>query len=186
MGRHKKTTQGVDRWTTLSGITYYISLLWCKKIYALAARFLQNLISKEVWINFSSWTYFYLHYWFFINLQVITQWAFDFLNTVVIMFCLKYSLVKYSPSFFQYPSFENPDFGDISLHRHRKIIFCVCEFTIVTADVITYYTVYCFQALMLNLVEYFKFTNCYGKANKERIFWHSETWLDTDCLLVSQ
>ena len=34
-GRHKKTTQGADQWTTLSGITYYFSLLWCKKIYAL-------------------------------------------------------------------------------------------------------------------------------------------------------
>ena len=35
MGHHKKTTQGVDHWTTLSGITNYFSFLWCKKIYAL-------------------------------------------------------------------------------------------------------------------------------------------------------
>ena len=31
----KKTTEGFDHWTTLPGITYYFSLLWCKKIYAL-------------------------------------------------------------------------------------------------------------------------------------------------------
>ena len=35
MGHHKKTTQGVDHWTTLSGITNYFSFLWCKNIYAL-------------------------------------------------------------------------------------------------------------------------------------------------------
>ena len=32
-----------------------------------------------------------------------------------------------------------------------------------------------FQALKLNLVEYLKLTNCYGKANKKRISWQSET-----------
>ena len=35
-GAIKKTTQAVDHWTTLSWITYYFSLLWCKKVYALA------------------------------------------------------------------------------------------------------------------------------------------------------
>ena len=35
MGRHKKTAQGVDHRTTLSGITCYFSLLWRKMIYAL-------------------------------------------------------------------------------------------------------------------------------------------------------
>ena len=35
IGCHKKTTREVDQRTTLSGITYYFSLLWCKKIYAL-------------------------------------------------------------------------------------------------------------------------------------------------------
>ena len=48
--------------------------------------------SKEVWINFSTWIYFYLHYWFFINLQMRTEWAFAFLNTAVIIFSLRYSL----------------------------------------------------------------------------------------------
>ena len=44
----------------------------------------------------------------------------------------------------QYPSSQNSDFGDISLHRHKKIIlafFFSCDFTIVTADISTYYTV---------------------------------------------
>ena len=34
-GAIKKTTRRVDHWTTLSGITYYFSILWCKNIYAL-------------------------------------------------------------------------------------------------------------------------------------------------------
>ena len=34
-GAIKKTTQGVDHWTTLSGITDYFRLLQYKKIYAL-------------------------------------------------------------------------------------------------------------------------------------------------------
>ena len=41
----------------------------------------------------------------------------------------------------QYPYFQSSDFGKISLYRHRKIISCVCHFTIVTPDIITYYTV---------------------------------------------
>ena len=111
-----------------------------------------------------------------------------FLNTPLIIFCLMYSLYiphnNQNASFFSgYPSFQNSYFGDISLHRndhsHRKIIvtfFYSCDFTIVTADVIAYYIVcYRFQALKLNLVEYLRFTNCYGKANKKRISWHSET-----------
>ena len=39
----------------------------------------------------------------------------------------------------QYPSFENSDFGGISLHRNRKIILTFLTF--VTEDVITYYIV---------------------------------------------
>ena len=105
MGRRKKTTQVVDHWTTLSGINYYFSLFCCKKIYALhKIRSYKNLIGK-VWINFSSWIYFYLHYWFFfIDLQMTTEWAFVFLNPAVIIFCLRYSLnIPHSnevPSFF--------------------------------------------------------------------------------------
>ena len=59
-------------------------------------------MSKEVCINFSSWTYFYLDYWFFINLKITTEWAFAFLNIAVIVFCLIYSLniPHQNPSFF--------------------------------------------------------------------------------------
>ena len=35
MGHLKKTTQGVDYWSTLSGITNYFSFLWCKNTYVL-------------------------------------------------------------------------------------------------------------------------------------------------------
>ena len=100
MGRHKKTAQGVDHWATLSGITYYFSLLWCKKIYTQDS-FLLKLISKEVWIDFSSWIYFHLHYWFFYQ-SANGEWAFAFLNTAIIIFCLMYSLniPHQTPSFF--------------------------------------------------------------------------------------
>ena len=46
--------------------------------------------------------------------------------------------------------------------------------------------VYRFQALNQNSIEYLRFINCYGKANKKHISWHSETWLDINCLLESQ
>ena len=90
---------------------------------------------------------------FFINLQMTTEWAFAFLNPAVIIFCSRYSLniqVIKSHHFFlckmQHPSFQSSDFGGISLHRdrRRKIIltlFFSCDFTIVTADVITYYII---------------------------------------------
>ena len=67
MGHHKKTTQGVDHRTTLSGIINYFSLLWSKNIFALHS-FLLKLISKEVWLNFFFWIHFYLHYWFFLSI----------------------------------------------------------------------------------------------------------------------
>ena len=95
-GATKKTTQGGDHWTTLSGITYYFSFLWCKKMYALhKISSYSNLISKEVWINFSSWIYFFFFFYiidFFINLQMTTESGFTFLNTAVIIFCLRCSL----------------------------------------------------------------------------------------------
>ena len=33
-----------------------------------------------------------LYHWFFIDLQISTEWTFDFLNTVIIIFCLIHSL----------------------------------------------------------------------------------------------
>ena len=97
-------------------------------------RYMQQYDSFLLWINF-----FNLYYWFFINLQITTEWAFSFLNNAVIIFCLIYSLnIPHSNQthhFFlcktQYPSLQNSDFGDISLHHY----------TIVTADVIKYYIV---------------------------------------------
>ena len=81
---------------------------------------------------------------FFINLQMTTKWAFAFLITAIIIFCLRYSLnIPHQAQSTQYPSFRNSDFGDLSQRRHRKIIliFCVCDFTIATAGVFTYYRV---------------------------------------------
>ena len=61
------------------------------------------------------------------------------------------------------------------------------DFTIVTADVITFHIVYwSFPSPQAKFVEYLRFTNCYRKGNKKRKSRHSETWLDMDCLLVSQ
>ena len=75
------------------------------------------------------------------------------------MYSLNIPHSNQNPSFFlcktQYPSFQNSDFGDISLRHHKKIIltfFVSCDFTvqgrcdyvivvIVTVDVITYYIV---------------------------------------------
>ena len=71
----------------------------------------------KVWISFSPWLF--LHYVFFINLQMTTEWAFAFLNTIVIMFCFMYSLNIPKGCFFllkgQYSSLQNSYFGDISL-----------------------------------------------------------------------
>ena len=88
----------------------------------------------KVWISFSSLIFFYLHYWFFISLQMTAEWAFTFLNTAIMIFCLIYSLnipqSNKTHHFFllkaQYPSLQNSYYGDISLycndHSHRKII----------------------------------------------------------------
>ena len=107
-------------------LTAYFSLLWCKNIYALHKILSYWQLISKVWIIFSSWIFFYVDYWFFINLRMTTEWAFAFLNTAVIIFCLMYCLniprSNQNLCKTQYPSFQNSDFGDISLHRHRKII----------------------------------------------------------------
>ena len=72
----------------------YFSLLWCKNIYALPTwdSFLLKL-HKQSWDQFFLLDLlFYLHYGFFINLQMTNEWAFAFLNTALIIFCLMYSL----------------------------------------------------------------------------------------------
>ena len=114
-GRYKKNTQGVDHWTALS-----VSLLWCKKIYTQAKKF------KSIFPLGSIFTYIVD---FFINLQMTIEWAFAFLNTAVIIFCLRYSLnIPYqTPSFFLcktlYPSFQNSDFD---INRKITLTFFLC------------------------------------------------------------
>ena len=70
-------------------------------------------------------------------------------NNILFVVLLKYSLFHHS--FLcktQYPSFQYSDFSNISLYRLTENIlcennsdFCVCDFTVVTEDVFTYYRV---------------------------------------------
>ena len=85
---------------------YWSILVSCGvKRYMHYIRFLLTETSyiRKAWINFYSWN-FYLHYWFFINMRMATEWAFAFLNTAIIIFCLIYSLniphSNQNPSFF--------------------------------------------------------------------------------------
>ena len=79
----------------------------------------------------------------------------------------------------QYPSFQNSDFDEISQHCNRKIILTFfCRVILPLSRQAYLHTtefVYRFQALKLNLVENFRFTNCYGKANKKRTAKHDWT-----------
>ena len=82
---------------------------------------------------------------------------------------LKYSSPPHHSFLFktQYPSFQNSDFREISQHRNRKIILTFfCRLILPLSRQAYLHTaefIYRFQALKLNLVEYFRFTNCYGK-----------------------
>ena len=76
------------------------------KRYMHYIRFLLTKNSQsKVWINFPFVSFFiYIIIDFFINLRMIAEWAFAFLNTAVIIFCSMYSLnISHSnqnPSFF--------------------------------------------------------------------------------------
>ena len=141
-----------------------------------------------------------LHYWFFVNQQMTTEWEFAFLSTAIIIFCSMYPLNISVPkihNFFllntQYPFLQNPYFDNILRYRSdnfEKIIlsflfvwFCHCPGR---QKYKRHSFVYRFQALNPNSIAYLRFINCYGKANKKSISGHSETWLDIDRLLVSQ
>ena len=54
--------------------------------------------------SFSPWSF--LHDWFFINLQMLTERKFAFLNTAIMIFCLIYSLdiphINQNPSSFSW------------------------------------------------------------------------------------
>ena len=76
------------------------------KRYMHYIRFLLTKNSQsKVWINFPFVSFFiYIIIDFFINLRMIAEWAFAFLNTAVIIFCSMYSLniphSNQNPSFF--------------------------------------------------------------------------------------
>ena len=129
---------------------------------------------------------------FFFNLQMTTEWEITFLNTAIIIFCLIVFSCSKIDSFFllntQYPFLQNPNFGNISPYRSGSDNFekIVSTFLFVWFD-------YChgrrkriYRCSQLSLIEYHRFINCYGKANKKRISWHTETWFDINCLLESQ
>ena len=81
-----------------------------------------------------------LHHWFFIDLQMPTEWECAFLNTATKIFCLIYFLniphTNQNLSFYlfkvQYQSLQNWHFGDISPYSsqrwssHMKIIQTFC------------------------------------------------------------
>ena len=79
---------------------------------------------------------------------------------------------------------EKPQTRGTFTGRHKKLLkelFTELLYLELAAISASYYIghttqfVYRFQVLKLNLVEYLRFTNCYGKANKKRISWHIET-----------
>ena len=54
---------------------------------------LDSLRKTKVWVSFSLDHFLQYQYWFFfVNLQMTTEWEFAFLNTAIIIFCLIYSL----------------------------------------------------------------------------------------------
>ena len=105
IGCHKKNYPG--SWPLNCSVLNYwsISVSCGVKSYMHYIRFLLTKTSyiRKAWINFYSWN-FHLHYWFFINLWMTTEWAFAFLSTAIIIFCLMYSLniphSNQNPSFF--------------------------------------------------------------------------------------
>ena len=74
------------------------------KIYMHYIRFLLTKTHKQISLNqfFLLDLFLFTLLIFFINLQMTTEWAFAFLNTAVIIFCLRYSLniPHQTPSFF--------------------------------------------------------------------------------------
>ena len=132
-----------------------------------------------------------------------TEWEFSFLNTGIIIFCFISSLnIRHST--------QNPYFScwTLSIHFfkihisatfHHTVVVVIILKKIISTFLFTWFYHrhgrpkyelcsfdYHFQALNPNSIGYFRFIDCYGKANKKRISWHSETWLDINYLLESQ
>ena len=79
-------------------------------------------------------------------------------------------LLKAQYRFLQYShSTTFPRIVVIAVTRKYFSHFFPLDFTIVTGDGKTKYTVYCFQALNLNSFEYLRFTSYYGKVNKNNM-----------------
>ena len=146
MGCHKKTTQGVDHWTTLSGIAYYFGLLWCKKIYTL-----HKILTKTHKQRSLDQCFLLDLFWFtLLILLSIYKWQLNeyLLNNILFEVLLKYfssnpiilSCARHSIHLFK---IQISAAFHCTVISHTKIIwtFFSCDFTIATADVITYYIV---------------------------------------------
>ena len=81
---------------------HFFMLFGVKKFYNM--RFARFLLYTTSWIFSSLGTTkvrigflldVLLHYWFFINEQISTEWKFAFLNTAIIIFCLIYNVQLY-------------------------------------------------------------------------------------------
>ena len=121
----------------------------------------------KFWISFSPWMFFYI-IGFFVNLQMTTEWDFNFLNTAIKLFCfilslnIPHSTLKIHYFFLlktQYPFLQNSHFADISPYRSGSDNF---EKTIRQRYELHSFA-YRFQALIPNSIECFSFINCYGK-----------------------
>ena len=128
-----------------------------------------------------------------------------FLNTTIILFCLIYSLNIHHSN--KKVLFFHPDRSFSISYQYIRRPCCNMwwdshgnKFGISFSDhchgtwacvwfwwqIQSTYFVYCFQSLNQNSFEYPRFTNCYGKSNSKSMPWHSETWLDTHCLIMNQ
>ena len=153
----------------------------------------------KVWISFSPWILCPLH-WFFYQ-SANDNWtkicfSKHCLNNILFNVLLKYSS-QYSKSII----FPVEHSVRISATFHLNVVVVVViilKKIILTFLFIWLYHchgrrkykrhsfVYRFQALHPNSIKHLRFINFYRKAKKKRLSWHSETWLDIDCLLESQ
>ena len=138
----------------------------------------------NVWISFSPWILFHIIEFFyqsandnwmkicFFNTDIIISWYTP--QTFLKVIKIRHFFLRNA----QYPSLQNSHFGDISPYSsdrsHMKIIL---TFLFVSS--------YQWDEKTNNIV-CLSFRGSQPKFNKKRISWHSETWLEIDCLLVSQ
>ena len=83
-----------------------------------------------------------------------------------------YSIIIKYDIFFNFRFTENTIFLTIAENQENDI-YAERFYENVVFHALSF--VYHFQTLNLNPIEYLRLTNCYGKASKKRMPWHSET-----------